>query len=70
MSGTYDAAQRRTLEQQLAVGGALTCPVCGGTLSSRPVEAPASVSYVRRRVWVLCTDCRRSASLDVKKPRR
>ena len=66
---SYDAAQRRGLEDALRAGQELHCPVCGGVLNARPVEPPAAVSYVRHRVWVICPQCKRSASLDLPPPR-
>jgi uncharacterized protein with PIN domain len=65
VSGGYDAAQRNRLEHQLAAGLPLRCPACDVELTQQRVEQPAAVSYVRRRVWVLCPVCRRTASLDV-----
>ena len=31
---------------------------------TQPVPAPPAVSYVRHRVWIVCLECKRSASLD------
>lgn len=67
MSGGYDAAQRRQLEEKLNRGEPLRCPACGGTMTEQKVEPPAGVAYVRRRVWVLCPGCRRTASLDLRR---
>jgi uncharacterized protein with PIN domain len=64
VNGSYDAAQRRQLEQALRDGRPLRCPSCDVEVSARDVPAPREVSYVRHRVWVLCPGCRRSASLD------
>jgi uncharacterized protein with PIN domain len=66
MRDAYDAVQRRALERALRKGGPLACPVCGAELSRQPVQRSPEVAYVRRRVWVVCPGCRRSASLDVK----
>lgn len=68
MSGSYDAVQRRELEQALGNDGPLRCPVCQTGLTRQLVEPTAQVSYVRHRVWVLCPGCRRTASLDVRRP--
>lgn len=67
MSGSYDAAQRRALERALQEGDPLHCPVCGAKLTRQTVQPTPEVSYVRRRVWVLCPGCRRTASLDVRR---
>jgi uncharacterized protein with PIN domain len=62
--GPYDAAQRRALQAALRAGTAPRCPYCGVPLTQQRVEPGAEVAYVRRRVWVLCPECRRTASLD------
>jgi hypothetical protein len=66
--GSYDAGERRVLEQLLRRGEALLCPACGAQLSVAAVQPPGAVAYVRRRVWVLCPACRRTASLDRGRP--
>jgi uncharacterized protein with PIN domain len=66
VNGSYPAAQQRALEAALDRGEKLHCPQCNAALTARPVQAPAEVAYVRRRVWVICPACRRSASLDIK----
>jgi uncharacterized protein with PIN domain len=66
VNGSYAAAQQRALEAALARGQKLRCPQCNTALTARAVQAPAEVAYVRRRVWVICPACRRSASLDIK----
>jgi uncharacterized protein with PIN domain len=67
MTGAYDAAQRRLLESALRQGAPLRCPVCDHKLAEQRVEPPLEVAYVRRRVWVLCPGCRRTAGLDVRR---
>ena len=64
MTSSYDAAQRRALEAALRAHEALQCPVCHVALTSHTVGRPAEVSYVRRRVFVICPQCKRSAGLD------
>jgi hypothetical protein len=64
--GTYSAAQRRALKDGLDAGTAPPCPACGAELSVRDVEPPRDVSYVRRRLWVLCPSCKRTGAVDVK----
>lgn len=62
--GGFDAAHRRQLEQLLRDGLPLHCPFCDRPLSVQLVERSGEIAYVRRRVWVLCPGCRRSAGLD------
>jgi uncharacterized protein with PIN domain len=64
VSGAYTAAERRALEAALRDGRSLHCPYCAVTLSAQTVDRSPEVSYVRHRVWVLCPQCRRTASLD------
>lgn len=64
--GSFDARQRQTLAEQLAAGGPIFCPVCNAPVSVSDVRPPEGVSYVRRRILVLCTGCRRTAALDMR----
>ncbi len=61
----YDDAQRRALAAALSSGSQLRCPACGGPVTTQAVRPRPEVSYVRHRVWVLCLDCRRTATVDV-----
>lgn len=63
--GGYDAAARRQLAQAIASGGVAACPVCSAPVTLTEVRPAPGVPYVRRRVWVLCTGCRRTAAVDV-----
>lgn len=65
MTGPYTAAERHALENALRQDRPLHCPHCDVELRRQNVERPEAVSYVRHRVWVLCPQCRRTASLDV-----
>jgi len=47
-----------------AAGEALRCPLCRGPLDERAVPPRADVSYVRDRIWLVCTACARTAVLD------
>jgi len=65
MARPYDAAQRRALAATLSEEGEPRCPACGGRVSVQAVPRPHDVSYVRRRAWVLCLECGRTAAVDV-----
>lgn len=70
MSRLYTARQRVELEAELSGGAAAPrCPVCLIEVSVQAVAPPAEVAYVRRRILVICPQCRRSASLDLKQRR-
>jgi hypothetical protein len=66
----YTREERHTLERALASGAPLTCPACHAAVSAQPVPTPPDVSYVRHRVWVICPQCKRSASIDSDKPNK
>lgn len=66
MAEAFTAAERRALERTLAAGGVPECPACGTALSQRPVPPSKQVSYVRRRVWLLCHACGRTGAVDVR----
>ena len=62
---SFTAEERRVLAAALAGDEPLECPACGGGLSRREVSRPPEVSYVRHRVWLLCTGCGRSGAIDL-----
>lgn len=62
--GGFDAQTRRALEHALGEGRLLECPYCHVALGMQDVERTPEVAYVRRRVWVICPQCRRTAGLD------
>jgi hypothetical protein len=65
--GSFNAAARHALEDALRAGQPLLCPECNIVLNRQDVAQTKEVSYVRHRVWLLCPQCRRSASVDVKR---
>lgn len=60
----FSAAERRALERAVAAGEALRCPACGAELSRREVPPSRQLSYVRRRVWLLCPACKRTGAVE------
>jgi hypothetical protein len=65
MAIPFDAGQRNQLQAAAARGEALRCPVCDVALSEQAVDPKPDLPYVRRRLWVLCPHCRRSAAIDL-----
>jgi hypothetical protein len=67
VTGSYTAAQRRALAAAIRSGGEgqPECPVCGARVSIREIEPSTQVSYVRRRVWLFCPACKRTAAVDL-----
>ncbi len=62
---SFSGAERRALAAALAEDRPLVCPACGGDVTRQPVLRPEGVAYVRRRVWLLCTACRRAGAVDL-----
>lgn len=62
---SFSGAERKALARALADDAPLSCPACGGTVTRQEVRRPEEVAYVRRRVWLLCTTCRRSGAVDL-----
>ena len=60
----FSAAERRAIARALQAGDRPECPHCGAALTRRDVTPSAQVSYVRRRVWLLCPDCKRTGAVD------
>ena len=65
MAEGYTREQRTALERAVREREELRCPACGERVVESRVAARADVAYVRRRIWLLCSGCRRAASLDV-----
>jgi len=73
---TDERAQFSTEEQQrirgaVASGATAECPRCGVALSSRSIGGGSfGLGYARRREWLICPKCHRSAIFDVKRGTR
>jgi len=65
MSAGYDAAERRALAEAARKGEPLRCPACGHELARQEVPPRRDVAYVRRRLLLVCTGCKRTAAVDV-----
>ena len=71
-----DAAQYTPEEQQriraaLVASEAPECPRCHVTLTTRPIGGGSfGLGYARRREWLICPQCKRSAIFDVKRGTR
>jgi transposase-like protein len=61
----YSAAEQARIREQWIAGGAPQCPYCSVTMNSRRIGGGSfGLGYARRRVWLLCPRCRRSAIFD------
>ena len=71
-----DAAQYTPEEQQqiratILAGNTPACPQCAVTLTTRPIGGGSfGLGYARKREWLICPRCRRSAIFNVKRGTR
>ncbi|MEJ7809612.1 MAG: hypothetical protein WKG32_04260 [Gemmatimonadaceae bacterium] len=67
----YDPGEQRTIRDALSAGRSPTCPRCDVLLTGRPIGGGSfGLGYARRREWLICPRCRRSAIFDVKRGTR
>jgi hypothetical protein len=67
----YTADEQAALRAAVAAGAPTVCPRDGATMTRRPVGGGSfGLGYARRREWLLCPSCRRSALFDVKRGTR
>jgi hypothetical protein len=67
----YTAAEQQRIRESLVAGDAPECPRCAVTLTTRPIGGGSfGLGYARRREWLICPRCRRSAIFDVKRGTR
>ena len=67
----YTAEEQQRIHASLAAGEAPECPRCAVTLTTRPIGGGSfGLGYARRREWLICPRCRRSAIFDVKRGTR
>jgi uncharacterized protein (DUF983 family) len=59
------------MREAFARGAAPTCPRCGERMTARAIGGGSfGLGYARRREWLICPKCRRSALFDVKRGTR
>ena len=67
----FSADEQRALRDAVAAGRAPICPRDGATMTRRPIGGGSfGLGYARRREWLLCPTCRRSALFDVRRGTR
>lgn len=67
----YDAAEQQAIRTAVAAGDAARCPRCEVAMTSRPIGGGSfGLGYARRRTWLICPRCRRSAIFDVRRGTR
>jgi hypothetical protein len=67
----YDADEQRAIREAATAGRTPLCPRCGVALTSRAIGGGSfGLGYARRREWLICPSCRRSAIFDVRRGTR
>lgn len=63
--------EQKSLRQAVVEGKDPVCPRCGARMTARDVGGGSfGLGYARRREWLICPQCRRSAIFDVKRGTR
>lgn len=67
----YDQEEQRTIRERYLAGVTPDCPRCGTAMTLRSIGGGSfGLGYARRREWLICPHCRRSAIFDVKRGTR
>jgi ribosomal protein S27AE len=67
----FTAEEQRAIREAYATGTTPECPRCGVAMTARPIGGGSfGLGYARRREWLICPRCRRSAIFDVKRGTR
>jgi hypothetical protein len=67
----YDAEEQRVIRETYAEGRTPECPRCSVAMTTRAIGGGSfGLGYARRREWLICPRCRRSALFDLKRGTR
>jgi hypothetical protein len=67
----FTAEEERDIRAAAEGGGVPQCPRCAVPMSSRPIGGGSfGLGYARRREWLICGECRRSAIFDMRRGTR
>jgi hypothetical protein len=67
----YDAAEQKQIRGTYATGRMPDCPRCGVPMTLREIGGGSfGLGYARRREWLICPQCHRSAIFDIKRGTR
>jgi hypothetical protein len=67
----FTADEQRSIRKAVTAGHAAECPRCHVALSPRTIGGGSfGLGYARRREWLICPKCHRSAIFDVKRGTR
>ena len=67
----YTAAELKAMRDELIKGDMPTCPRCGVRMTERPIGGGSfGLGYARKREWLICPRCHRSALYDIRRGTR
>jgi hypothetical protein len=67
----YDPDEQRGIRERVAAGESPLCPRCGVAMTRRSIGGGSfGLGYARRREWLICPSCHRSAIFDIKRGTR
>jgi hypothetical protein len=67
----FDPAEERAIRAAYARGESPVCPRDGSTMTVRSIGGGSfGLGYARRREWLICPMCKRSAIFDAKRGTR
>ena len=70
-SAQFTADEQRSIRAAVTGGQPPECPRCHVPLSARTIGGGSfGLGYARRREWLICPKCHRSAIFDVKRGTR
>jgi hypothetical protein len=67
----FEPTEERAIRDAYARGESPVCPRDGATMTKRSIGGGSfGLGYARRREWLICPTCKRSAIFDVKRGTR
>ena len=70
-SAQYTQEELKTIRDTFVGGSMPECPRCQVHMTERPIGGGSfGLGYARKREWLICPRCRRSAIYDVKRGTR
>jgi hypothetical protein len=67
----YDPHEQQAIREAYAAGHTPECPRCAVAMTVRSIGGGSfGLGYARRREWLICPRCRRSAIFDLRRGTR
>jgi len=67
----YTAEERKAMRDDLIKGDMPECPRCAVRMTERPIGGGSfGLGYARKREWLICPRCHRSAIYDIRRGTR